>query len=205
MTSEDGNDPRTLAFYTEEAEAYAARECVQHFGWLDAFLAMLPPGGHVLEIGCGGGEHSAAMIAKGFAVTPTDGSPEMARQAEMRLGRPVAVLLFDDLAEREVYDGVWANACLLHVPRAGLSGVIGCVHAALKPGGLFQASFKAGSGEGRDRYDRYYNYPSPEFLREAFDPDRWARLDIREAGAGRGYDGVETPWLIATAAKAGSA
>ena len=54
---------------------------------------------------------------RGFDVTPTDGSPEMAEVASRRLGRPVGTLLFHDLDEVEAYDGVWANACLLHVPR----------------------------------------------------------------------------------------
>ena len=36
--------------------------------------------------------------------------------ASRRLGRPVGTLLFHDLDAVEAYDGVWANACLLHVP-----------------------------------------------------------------------------------------
>ena len=34
---------------------------------------------------------------------------------------PVETLLFHDLDEVEAYDGVWANACLLHVPRDELA------------------------------------------------------------------------------------
>ena len=44
----------------------------------------------------------------------------MAEEASRRLGRAVGTLLFHDLDEVEVYDGVWANACLLHVPRRSL-------------------------------------------------------------------------------------
>ena len=61
------------------------------------------------------------MLARGYDVTPTDGSPEMADVASRRIGRPVKTLLFHDLDAVEAYDGVWANACLLHVPRPELA------------------------------------------------------------------------------------
>lgn len=36
---------------------------------------------------------------------------------------------------RAAYDGVWAGACLLHVPRDELAGVLARIHRALKPEG----------------------------------------------------------------------
>ena len=59
----------------------------------------------------------------------------------------------------------WANACLLHVPRDELAGVLGLIRRALKPAGTFYASYKTGDGAGRDTLNRYYNYPSPDWLR----------------------------------------
>jgi SAM-dependent methyltransferase len=194
-------DDRTLGFYAAEARAYAAGNPGGRSEALDAFMTALPAGAAVLELGCGAGGDSEAMLSRGFDVTPTDGAPQMARQAERRLGRPVAVLLFGDLDARERYDGVWASACLLHVPRTDLPAVLGRIHAALRPGGLFFASFKAGAGEGRDRFDRYYNYPSTDLLRAAYAIVPWARVDI-QARAGGGYDGLPTDWLFVTAAKA---
>ena len=47
-----------------------------------AFLAMLPPGAQILELGTGGGQDAAFMLEQGFAVIPTDGSPELAAEAE---------------------------------------------------------------------------------------------------------------------------
>ena len=194
-------DETTLCFYAKEAEAYATREREVDHLCLGRFLKALPPGASILELGCGGGQDSEAMLAQGFDVTPTDGTPEIARQAEKRLGRPVQVLLFEDLDAFERYDGVWANACLLHVPREALGGIVGRIHAALKKGGAFHASFKAGSAEGRDRFERYYNYPTPDWLRQTYDPARWDRIDI-ETGVGGGYDGLTTDWLMVAAVKA---
>jgi SAM-dependent methyltransferase len=189
-----GKNAATLAFYAAEAPTYAKRSRVADHERLDAFLAMLPAGAAILELGCGCGRDTEAMRAKGFEVAPTDGSPQLAREAEIRLGTPVNVLLFGDLDERDRYDGVWARACLLHVPRNDLAGIIGRVRLALRAGGVFYASFKAGEREGRDRFGRYYNHPSPSFLREAYGSIGWASVSIEHAMGG-GYDGVETKWL----------
>ncbi len=48
-------------------------------GWLDAFLAALPPGGRdVLDLGCGSGEPMARhLIANGCRITGIDAAPAM--------------------------------------------------------------------------------------------------------------------------------
>jgi SAM-dependent methyltransferase len=160
-------DEETLQFYRSNAQSYA--------DWAKApstrlrgFLALLPPGGSILELGCGAGNHSAVMLDAGFQVRATDGSPEMAEIASRRLGHPVEAMLFHELDEREAYDGVWASACLLHVPRHELAGILGRIHRALKPSGAFYASFKIGEGDGRDKLGRYYNYPAPEWLQATY-------------------------------------
>jgi SAM-dependent methyltransferase len=160
-------DEETLNFYRRNADAYA--------GWakapstrLTGFLALLPPGGSILELGCGAGNHSAKMLEAGFAVRPTDGSPEMAAAASRRLGRAVETMLFHELDELETYDGVWASACLLHVPKGELQGILGRIYRALKPEGLFYASYKVGEGDGRDRLGRYYNYASAKWLQATY-------------------------------------
>jgi SAM-dependent methyltransferase len=160
-------DEATLQFYRQNAAAYA--------GWAKApstrlkdFLALLPPGGAILELGCGAGNHSAVMLAEGFSVRATDGSPEMAEIASQRLGHPVEAMRFDQLDAQAVYDGVWASACLLHVPRDELAGILRRIHRALKPSGVFYASYKMGEVDGRDSLGRYYSYVSPEWLEATY-------------------------------------
>lgn len=195
-------DDRTLDFYIDEAAAYTARGQGPSQRRLLQFLSGLPAGGTVLELGCGAGQDSEFMLARGFAVRPTDGTPEIAQAAERRLGIPVATLLFDELEEVGTCDGIWANACLLHVPRSGLPAILARIHAALKPGGVFHASFKAGTAEGRDQFDRYYNYPSEDWLRALYGALDWREVTI-EAGTGSGYDKKPTDWLYVTAVRAG--
>jgi hypothetical protein len=134
------------------------------------------------------------MIDRGFEVTPTDGSPELAAEAERLLGRPVQVIRFEELSWRERFDGIWAEACLLHVPRSALADVLARVLMALKVGGVLQASFKAGDMEGRDEFGRYYNYPSRDWLLRQFEATGWTAIEIAETGGG-GYDGKPTRWL----------
>ncbi|MGO4705808.1 class I SAM-dependent methyltransferase [Microvirga sp. 2MCAF38] len=192
---------KTLDFYASEAHAYATRQRLAEKAILDAFLKHVPERGSILELGCGGGQDSEAMIAAGYDVHPTDGSPELAREAERRLGRPVKVLRFEDLDETDAYDGVFAHACLLHVPRADLGAIIARIHKALKPGGVFFASFKAGEQEGLDAFGRFFNYPSKDWLRSVYEALEWQSLAINET-IGGGYDGRRTDWLHVTAVKA---
>jgi len=194
-------DEQTLQFYRSNATAYAGREITSRKAKLSAFLALLAPDARILELGCGAGGDTAEMLARGFDVLPTDGSPEMAEVAAQRLGRPVATLLFHDLDAVNAYDAVWANACLLHVPRDELVQVLERIWRALKPGGAFYTSFKTGDAEGRDTLDRYYNYPAPEWLRETYaSAGDWRSLEI---GTGEviGFDNKWAPMLFVTARK----
>ncbi|WP_416796452.1 class I SAM-dependent methyltransferase [Ciceribacter azotifigens] len=186
-------DP-SLAFYEANADAYAGRSRSVPHARLDAFLGGLASGARILELGCGAGDDSATMLARGFDVVPTDGSAAMAFQAEMRLRRPVRVMRFSELDEISLYDGIWANACLLHVPLAELPRILGKIRRALRPAGLFYASFKAGQGEGYDQFGRYYNRPAPEWLIHQYRMQGFAE-PVVECAHGGGYDGVATEWL----------
>ena len=195
--TERTHDPKTLAFYDAEAEAYAARGDRSNVsGSLGTFLARLAPGAHVLDLGSGDGRHAAAMIEAGFEVTALDGSAGLAAIASRRLGKPVRVERFDEIEDVEAFDAVWAHASLLHVPRDSIVGILARLHRALKPGGRLFASFKSGGVEGRDTLDRYYNYPSKDELAAWVAASaRWSGVEIEETG-GSGYDGKPTEWLF---------
>jgi SAM-dependent methyltransferase len=196
-------DHDTLQFYRQNAEAYAQREITSRHVRMTRFLTALPPGAKILELGCGAGGDSAEMLARGFDVRATDGSPELADIAAKRLGRPVETLLFGDLDEVDAYDAVWANACLLHVPRDQLADVLALIWRALKPDGYFYASYKAGDIDGRDTLNRYYNYPSPDWLRATYArAGNWSSLAI-ESGEVRGFDDKQASMLFVVAQKDG--
>ena len=193
-----GSDDQTLAFYAANAAAYAAHSR-SNTSRLDTFLAELPGSATVLDLGCGAGRDTAHMLARGYVAVAVDGSPELAAEAERLTGHPVRVMLFEELSETEAYDGVWASASLLHVPADALPGALARVHRALRPSGVFWASFKAGTAAGRDAMGRYYNRPDEQGLTRAyFEAADWSSLAIASHDGG-GYDDVPTTWLWAKA------
>lgn len=191
----------TMTFYRENAETYAARDRKPATDRLAAFIDRLAPGAAVLDLGCGGGQDSVHLIEAGLEVTACDGSEELARAAERRIGRKVDVVIFQEIEWDQKFDAIWAEASLLHVPRAELPDVLVRVMRSLKPGGLLQASFKAGQREGHDRFGRYFNYPSATWLQTCFEWAGWSQIRIEEADGG-GYDNEPTRWLHVTATRA---
>lgn len=201
MTAARGHDAATLSFYAKEAAVYA--ETSDRSGptkALTRFMAELPAGARVLDLGCGTGRDTLVMCAAGFDVVPADGSPEMAQELAKRGGPPVHVVLFENLEWVAEFDAVWANASLLHTPRSAIIDVLCRINRALKPGGKLFASFKAGGKEGRDALNRYYNYPDRAELAGWFDYGGWTQIEIEEKRGG-GYDGKPTDWLDVRALK----
>ena len=143
-------DKATLDVYAKEAATYAQRAKPDRIGgFLEPFMADLPPGAVVLDLGCGSGWASGIMYEKGFDVHALDASPEFAAIAQEKVKRPVRVMSFDELDDRDTYDAIWASASLLHVPKAAMPGLMSKLALALKPGGGLLATFKAGEGEAR--------------------------------------------------------
>ncbi|GAB5428366.1 MAG: class I SAM-dependent methyltransferase [Devosia indica] len=191
-------DGQTLRFYADNAAAYARHRTRPCGDQLDAFLAALPKGARILELGCGNGMDAAHMRTQGFDVDATDGTPAWVAEAQKRVGGAARLMLFDELEAEAGYDGVWACASLLHVVAASLPDILSRVRRALRPDGVFVASFKAGTGEGRDPYGRYYNYPSAKQLDGAYRAAGWSDFTL-ETNMGSGFDALPTVWLWVTA------
>ncbi|MCC5809118.1 MAG: class I SAM-dependent methyltransferase [Ectothiorhodospiraceae bacterium] len=142
----------SIDYYREHAEQFYRDTIGADMQALYApFLAAIPPGGRVLDAGCGSGRDSLAFLRLGYSVQAFDAAPEMAGLAARLLAQPVPVLRFDELAWKTEFDGVWACASLLHQPWADLPCTLSQLAITLKPGGVLYASFKHGSGERRYR------------------------------------------------------
>jgi SAM-dependent methyltransferase len=141
------SDP-TVAYYEAHAEAFVRDTIgVDMTPLYEPFLALLPPGGHILDAGCGSGRDARAFKQLGYAVTAFDASPALARLASLLIGQPVEVLRLQELEHEAMFDGVWACASLLHVPRAELGGVLGRFNRSLRPSGVVYLSVKEGDGD----------------------------------------------------------
>ncbi len=113
----------------------------------DGWLAQLPPGGSVLDAGCGHGDPVIGrLLEKGFQVTGSDFSPEMLRRAGEKF--PQASFLqaaTTTIAEQAAFDGICSFNSLLYLDPIDLLNSIYRLHQALKPGGLlFLFAFDSG-------------------------------------------------------------
>jgi SAM-dependent methyltransferase len=195
-------DPDTIAFYQARAPHYVLKFGQAHSYQLDPFLDRLPPGGSVLELGCGGGQDAGRIKARGFAIDATDATPAMVKKAKERWNVDARVMAFDELEAEAAYDGIWAHASLLHVPRAALPDVLARIFRALAPGGYHFASYKLGEEEGRDALGRFYNFPSADWLAAQYGAiSGWQIVDTRRYQSG-GFDNVERDWIDLTLRKA---
>ena len=113
---------------------------------LQRLVEPLAPGARVLEIGSGTGRDADHLESLGVAVDRTDAAQTFLQiQAERgRTARRLDVTS-DDLGGP--YDGVLALCVLMHVDRSSIDGVLTKIASALRPGGGFLLSVRAGEGE----------------------------------------------------------
>ena len=195
-------DARTIAVYDARAADYAAltgRGAPD--AQLAAFLALLPEGAQVLDLGCGPGAASRHMADRGHRPDPVDASPGMVALARAA-GLPARRASFDDLDAEGAYDAVWANFSLLHAPRADLPRHLAAVARALRPGGLLHIGMKEGEGEARDGIDRLYTYVNEAELAGLL-TDAGLTVLARERGTDTGLSGTTDPWIVMRATKDG--
>ena len=154
---------KTLNYYDLNAEEFVTQTQLLPFaGVQNRFLMRLPQGGHILDFGCGSGRDTRAFLRQGFQVTAVDGSAKMCRLASEFTGILVKQMRFQELDDKNVYDGIWACASILHLPKNELPGVMVRMREALKDHGLIYTSFKYGDFEGwiGDRYFTYFTWKS---------------------------------------------
>lgn len=147
-----------------------------------------------MDYGCGSGRDIKYFLEQGCKVTAIDGSQELCKLASEYTGIPVKHMLFQDLDEKEVYDGIWACSSILHVPANELRDIIKKMANALRAHGIIYTSFKYGTFEG-ERNGRYFTDMTEEtFAKLIQDMDeleieeQWITSDVRP---GRG----EEKWL----------
>jgi hypothetical protein len=79
------------------------------------------------------------------------------------------------------FHGIWANACLLHLPKAGIPDAFARLDRHLVDGGAFACSVKEGEGERMETHERFpgarrhFSYYADDEFR-AFFPDRYELL-----------------------------
>ncbi len=115
----------------------------------------LAKGKKILEIGCGAGRDASLFHKSGFDYLGTDASKGMIKQAQTRLPEcNFQVMDFYKLDfPTSTFDGFWACAALLHIPKPRLNKVLVSIKKIMKKGAVGFISIK----QIKERY-RVRNY-----------------------------------------------
>ncbi len=189
------NQNNTLGYYNNHAdEFYKKTVDVEFVAMQNRFLTKLKRGSHILDFGCGSGRDTKYFLEQGYEVEAVDGSNELCKLASEYTGIEVKKMLFQELAETDMYDGIWACSSILHLSKDELTDVMRKMVAALKEQGIIYTSFKYGTFSG-ERNGRFFTDMTEdtfaEFLRGVDDlevEEQWTTSDVRP---GRG----EEKWL----------
>ena len=177
---------KTIDYYNKHAEEFTTSTFeVDMKSLYQPFLAELPEGARILDVGCGSGRDTLAFKNKGYQVDAIDYSEELVKKATRLTGIPIKLKSFYEVDDYEAYDGIWACASLLHCERSRLAEVLEKMVQALKPNGVIYMSFKYGDSD-RDQDGRQFtdlDENQAEALLEQFDNvqhiQQWITLDQR--------------------------
>ena len=190
----------TLDYYNQNAELYTGSTVNADVSALyTRFEPYLPPHATIIDLGCGSGRDSRHFIEAGYAVTAIDGSYELCKKAELLIGQPVRCMLFGELDYEAAFDGAWACASLLHVPKDEMPSVLQKICRALKPGGVFYASYKYGATEREAGGRHFSDYTENDlttltgFAPELTLAEYWISGDVRKDRTGEKW--LNIIWL----------
>jgi SAM-dependent methyltransferase len=187
----------TLAHYQDCAEDFRAgtrdHDVSQNIAALLAAI-QAPAPYQILDFGCGPGRDLRTFSAMGHSAVGLDGCPRFVEMARADSGCEAwqqDFLALDLPPER--FDGVFANACLFHIPSQELPRVLRQLHATLKPGGVLFCSNPRGEnqeGWNGERYGAYYDLANWRMLLTAAGFSEVQHY-YRPTGLPRG----QQPWL----------
>ena len=140
--------------------------------WIDGtdkYLSFFKPRANILDVGCAAGEKSKYLIKKGFDITGIDFSETMIKLAKKQVpsGKFFVKDIRQPLGFENLFDGVFAQAVLLHIPKNEVKRVLKNITEPLKPGGYFYAAVKGtrpGSKEEEIVTENDYGYDYERFF-----------------------------------------
>ncbi|HEU5005043.1 MAG TPA: class I SAM-dependent methyltransferase [Candidatus Saccharimonadales bacterium] len=138
----------------------------------DEFFRLLPSG-RLLEIGCGSGRDARELIGQGYDYVGTDISgPQLEQARKNNPGADFKQVSLYDLDFDKPFDGFWAAAVLIHVPKSRIDEALSSITKNMKAKAIGFIAMKEGEGEELQTKDYLKN--TPYFF--AF----WQRGEFRE-------------------------
>ncbi len=156
----------TIEYYNNKADSFFDSTVYVDFSRIqNAFLSRIKTGGRILDLGSGSGRDSHAFLERGYEVVAVDGSKKLAKIAGEYIGQDVIVADFREYEPEGTFDGIWACASLLHLPKEDIGPVMRRMGFHLTENGCFYVSFKYGAFAG-ERNGRYFTDMTEESFAE---------------------------------------
>jgi len=177
----------------------------------DKFISFLGKGDLVLDVGCAGGIKSKYLMQKGLNAVGIDFSEKMIEIAKCEV--PNGEFLVKDMADSEtlnyVFDAIFMQAVLLHIPKVNAKEIIKKLAKKLKRGGYFYIAVKAkkpGRAEEEVSVEEDYGYRYERFF--SFFTLKEIKRYMKESGLDVIYetttDSGRTKWIQVIAQKKNS-
>ena len=117
---------------------------------LKDFVCYLPKAGRLLDLGCGPAQDSRYLGRQGFHVCGVDLTWSFLQAA--RTCDPRLPLIHADMRylpfHGQAFDGIWAAASLIHLPKPTLPRLFKVLFSLTKPGGFLGLTMMHGKGAG---------------------------------------------------------
>jgi ubiquinone/menaquinone biosynthesis C-methylase UbiE len=140
---------------TIDAYERSAKECLARWGkrryrqppLLVQWLQHLPAGARLLDLGCGGGQDAGTLDQRGYRIVGVDRTSALLSAGRRRY--PLLSLVRADVRalpfQATSFDGLWAAASLMHVPKPKARQILAVLYRLTRPGGLFAATVTYGA------------------------------------------------------------
>lgn len=152
---------KTIETYNKTAHKYASshQDIVPIKELLDEFIKNLS-GPKILDVGCGPGRDVKYFSDQGLEPIGIDLSKALLTKAsEIAPNAKFIEMDMRNLAfEKESFDGIWACASFLHLPKKEASIALAQFYRVLIKGGILSISVKAGQGERFVEKDEYLGF-----------------------------------------------
>lgn len=143
-----------LVLQTIDAYERSAKKCVARWNkrsprrpsLLVEWLQYLPAGTRLLDLGCGGGRDAGDLDLRGYRVVGVDRTSALL-SAGRRRNRSLPLVRADlrQLPFHAIsFDGLWAAASLMHLPKPEARRILADLCKLVRPGGLFAATVTYG-------------------------------------------------------------
>lgn len=124
---------KTINYYNKYTKSFIqTTRFVDFTNIQNKFLSYLPSGAFILDFGCGSGRDTKYFLKRNYNVSAIDGSEEICKEASKYTGIKVKQMLFEELNDQNIYDGIWACASILHLSKNDLFLVFHKMNKALK-------------------------------------------------------------------------